>query len=216
MGVYRYGETGLLVDAADATAARAVATAALRELDGVVDAVPSAMSVLLRFADAGRLPEATRWLDAALRTGAGERESGRGRDAGQGARRPAVEIPVHYDGADLDAVADACGIGREEVVRRHTAPTYLAQFAGFAPGFVYLDGLDPVLRLPRRAEPRTRVPTGAVALAFDYTAVYPRTSPGGWHLLGRTDLVMFDADRERPALLEPGDRVRFVVVRVGP
>lgn len=125
-----------------------------------------------------------------------------------------VEIPVAYDGADLAEVAARCGLTPAEVVQRHTAPTYTAAFAGFAPGFVYLEGLDPALVLPRRAEPRTRVPAGSVAIAADHAAVYPRESPGGWHLLGRTGAVMFDAEADPPALVQPGDRVRFVAVTV--
>jgi KipI family sensor histidine kinase inhibitor len=121
----------------------------------------------------------------------------------------AVELDVTYDGEDLAAVAEACGLTTDEVISRHSGATYRAAFCGFAPGFAYLTGLDPALELPRRASPRTRVPAGSVAIAADYSAVYPTTSPGGWHLLGHTDAVLFDADRDPPALIVPGATVRF-------
>jgi len=126
---------------------------------------------------------------------------------------PVLEILVHYDGADLEAVARLSGLSAAEVVARHCAPVYTVAFCGFAPGFAYLAGLDDALRLPRRAVPRTRVPAGSVAIADRYTAVYPHSSPGGWNLLGRTDAVVWDAEREPPAMLAPGGRVRFVPAR---
>jgi KipI family sensor histidine kinase inhibitor len=98
----------------------------------------------------------------------------------------------------------------EELVRRHTAPLYDVAFLGFVPGFPYLTGLDPALRLPRRAHPRTRVPAGSVAMADGYTGIYPQETPGGWHILGRCAARLFDAARAQPALLMPGDRVRFM------
>jgi KipI family sensor histidine kinase inhibitor len=124
-----------------------------------------------------------------------------------------VEIPTRYDGPDLHEVAIATGLDAAEVVRRHSSVTYVAGFSGFAPGFAYLTGLDPQLRLPRRGSPRASVPPGSVAIADAYTAVYPRASPGGWHLLGSTHALLFDASREPPALIAPGTRVRFTPVR---
>jgi KipI family sensor histidine kinase inhibitor len=120
-----------------------------------------------------------------------------------------VTIPVRYDGADLTAVADATGLAPDEVVARHSAVEYLVYMMGFAPGFAYLGDLDPALQLPRRETPRTRVPRGSVAIAGLQTAVYPHETPGGWHLIGRTDLPLFDLERDPPALLRAGDRVRF-------
>jgi KipI family sensor histidine kinase inhibitor len=120
-----------------------------------------------------------------------------------------VTLPVSYDGPDLAVVAEATGLAVDEVVRLHAATVYTAAFTGFAPGFAYLTGLPEQLQLPRRAEPRTRVPAGSVAVADVYTAVYPRESPGGWNLLGTTDAVLFDPDRVPAALLPPGTRVRF-------
>jgi len=129
------------------------------------------------------------------------------------ARAPAgrdVEISVTYDGPDLPLVAQHAGVSVEEVVRRHRAAQHRVAFIGFAPGFAYLLGGDPALRIPRRDSPREHVPKGSVALAGEYCAVYPAASPGGWQLIGRTELTVFDpAAADRPALLEPGDTVRF-------
>jgi KipI family sensor histidine kinase inhibitor len=120
-----------------------------------------------------------------------------------------VTIPVVYDGPDLADVASRTDLSVEEVVRRHAAGEYVVAFCGFAPGFGYLTGLDPALCLPRRTVPRTRIPAGSVAVADRFTSVYPSNSPGGWHLLGRTATVMWDLERQPPALLAPGTRVRF-------
>lgn len=122
-----------------------------------------------------------------------------------------IEIPTIYDGPDLAFVADATGCSVDEVIALHAGVVYHAAFAGFAPGYVYCTGLDPRLRLPRRATPRTRVPAGSVAIADLYTAVYPQASPGGWHLLGTTHLELFDITRSEPSLIRPGDRVHFTV-----
>ncbi len=121
-----------------------------------------------------------------------------------------VEIPVVYDGPDLDAVATMLRLSRDEVVALHTGGLWTAGFAGFAPGFAYLTGADGRLSVPRRAEPRTRVPAGAVALAAGYSAVYPRPSPGGWQLIGRTEEPMWEITRDPPALVGAGQRVQFV------
>lgn len=123
---------------------------------------------------------------------------------------PIVEIPVVYDGADLGEVSAATGLSVAEVIALHSSATYSAAFLGFTPGWAYLVGLPPVLHLPRRSTPRTVVPAGSVAIASEFTGVYPTNSPGGWHLLGHTDAVMFDAGREKAALVMAGDRVRFV------
>jgi KipI family sensor histidine kinase inhibitor len=123
-----------------------------------------------------------------------------------------VQIPVCYGGAfgeDLDAAAAELGIAAAELMSRHSAATYTVAMIGFAPGFPYLLGLDPALALPRLAMPRTRVPAGSVAIGGAQTGIYPHESPGGWRLLGRTPLRLFDANRASPSLLAPGDRVRF-------
>lgn len=118
-------------------------------------------------------------------------------------------IPVSYSGPDLDEVCHRTGLSRDEVVHRHATVEYFVYLLGFVPGFAYLGDLDPALVLPRRAAPRTRVPAGSVAIAGAQTAVYPLDTPGGWHLIGRTDAVLFDPAREPAALLAAGDRIRF-------
>lgn len=123
------------------------------------------------------------------------------------------EIPVTYNGRDLDDVATAVGLSAEDVIERHLARTYSVDLIGFVPGWAYLSELDPALHLPRRAQPRPRVPAGSVAIAGAQTGVYPLVTPGGWHILGRTDFVMFDPARDPPAILRPGDDVRFVRAR---
>lgn len=123
-----------------------------------------------------------------------------------------VEIPVRYDGADLDEVSRLTGLSRDEVVALHTGTELRVAFCGFSPGFAYLSGLPARLRVPRRATPRTAVPAGAVALADDYTSIYPRRSPGGWQLIGHSSVRLWDETRREPALLTPGTRVRFVAV----
>ena len=165
---------------------------------GVTELVPAARTLLVRFdpgaTDAERLGAALRAVEFS---------------PGAPATGELVEIPVVYDGEDLDAVAAHTGLSRAEVVAAHAGADYVVAFCGFAPGFGYLSGLDERLHVPRRASPRTRVPAGAVAIADRFAAVYPRPSPGGWQLLGRTDLTLWDAERDPPALLVPGTRVRF-------
>ncbi|GAA0682489.1 allophanate hydrolase subunit 1 [Kitasatospora atroaurantiaca] len=126
---------------------------------------------------------------------------------------PLVEVPTAYDGADLPEVAALWDVSVEAAVRIHAAPEYRVAFCGFAPGFGYLTGLPARYEVPRRDTPRSSVPAGAVALAGPFTGVYPRSSPGGWQLLGRTTLALWDARREPAALLAPGVRVRFLPVR---
>ena len=124
-----------------------------------------------------------------------------------------VEVPTIYDGSDLVDVAATAGLSVVEVISLHSGTEYHAAFCGFAPGFAYLTGLPAPLHLPRRADPRPKVPAGSVAIAAELTGVYPTASPGGWHLLGHTDETMWDASRGRPSLIVPGDRVRFVPAR---
>ena len=124
-----------------------------------------------------------------------------------------VEIPVHYGGAqgpDLDALAQHAGLSIAQVVERHCAIEYTVAMLGFAPGFPYLLGLDPALAMPRLATPRTKVPAGSVAIGGAQTGIYPREGPGGWRIVGHTELMLFDATCESPSLLQPGDRVRFI------
>lgn len=126
-----------------------------------------------------------------------------------------VEIVVCYGGdcgPDLDAVAIRCGLSPEQVVQRHTQPEYTVAMLGFSPGFPYLLGLDPALATPRLATPRLRVASGSVGIGGAQTGIYPCDGPGGWQLLGRTPLTLFDARRDPPSTLLPGDRVRFVAI----
>ena len=168
----------------------------------VVDIVPAATTVLLIVGEAGEVAPVRRELPRL----AAAAEAG-----GQPVREPeTVEIDVCYDGPDLDEVAALAGLTPGEVVAAHTATSWRVAFGGFAPGFAYLVGGDERLRVPRRPEPRTTVPAGSVALAGEFSAVYPRSSPGGWQLLGHTDVVLWDTDRDPPALLRPGTSVRFV------
>lgn len=197
-----YGRTATLLEAADSAEAlrldRAVRAAGL---DGVVESVPAARTVLVIFADERSRATAQERLGQLAPTE---------KDAWQ---PQLVEVPTRYDGPDLDEVARLTGMSPEDVVARHTEMTYTVGFIGFAPGFAYLTGVAEELRVPRRASPRTAVPPGSVALAGELTAVYPRSSPGGWQLIGSTDLQMWDIERAAPGLLRPGDQVRFVEVR---
>ncbi len=136
--------------------------------------------------------------------------------AGAATAAAAIEIPVRYggaDGPDLAAVAEKLGLPPARVVDLHVGATYRVLFLGFAPGFAYLDGLPGELAVPRRASPRERVPAGSVGIAGPQTAIYPLSMPGGWQLIGRTDVRVFDATRPEPALLRPGSTIRFVPLR---
>lgn len=165
---------------------------------GVIDLVPAARTLLLTFDATTNRSD----LVAAV-TRAGAVESGAAPPVSE------VVIEVTYDGEDLAEVAELTGIPADEVVRRHQAADHVVAFTGFAPGFAYIAGGDPALVVPRRDTPRTRVPAGSVALAGEFTGIYPREGPGGWQLIGRTDSVLWDLRRENPALLTPGAPVRF-------
>ena len=120
-----------------------------------------------------------------------------------------VVIDTVYDGEDLAEVGELTGLGTDGVIAAHTGQIWTVAFAGFAPGFGYMVGENQLLEVPRRSSPRTAVPAGSVALAGNYSAVYPRRSPGGWQLIGRTEATLWDVDRDPPARLVPGTRVRF-------
>jgi KipI family sensor histidine kinase inhibitor len=190
------GDRGALIDVADSAAAISLAQALAGRAD-LVDVVPGHRTVLVTW-HAGPPPDLAELVTRAV-------EVGPAREAG----RP-FEIPVVYDGVDLDEVARIARLSPEEVVVRHAAAEYTVAFLGFAPGFAYLLGGDERLQVPRLAHPRERVAAGSVAIAGPYSGVYPGESPGGWRLLGHTPLVLFDPDRRPPALLACGDRVRFV------
>lgn len=118
-------------------------------------------------------------------------------------------IAVRYDGPDLEHVAQRCRLTVDDVITIHSAGTYTVDLLGFVPGFAYLSEVDARIQIPRRAEPRTRVPAGSVAIAGAHTGIYPLDTPGGWHVLGSTAIRMFDVTREPPALFAAGDVVRF-------
>ncbi|USX50406.1 5-oxoprolinase subunit PxpB [Lentzea sp. HUAS12] len=190
----RCGTDALLVEVDSLTEVAAV-RAALEKLDGIEELVPAARTVLVK----GALPavrEALRAVDLTKAPTTHPRE---------------ITIPVVYDGPDLDLVAETAGTTPDEVVKLHTDATYEVAFCGFAPGFGYLTGLPHPLQQPRLDSPRTKVPQGSVGIAGEFTAAYPRATPGGWRLIGRTEITLFDAKAETPALLQPGDLVRFVV-----
>jgi KipI family sensor histidine kinase inhibitor len=197
--VLPYGDRALLVEVADLAAVAAVRSALERSpLPGQRDLVPAARTVLVV------LDRAPSDLDVATL-----RRLPSGASVGGPAAAAAVELPVVFDGADLADVAELAGRTVAAVVATLTAVEFTVAFGGFAPGFGYLTGLPEDLHLPRRDTPRTRVPAGWVALAGPFAGVYPQASPGGWHLVGRTDAVLFDVDRDPPALLAPGTAVRF-------
>ncbi|MCW2604219.1 MAG: allophanate hydrolase subunit 1 [Pseudonocardiales bacterium] len=202
-----YGDRAVLLELADAEAVAALAAALLDgRPDGVEEIVPAARTILVRFdprrVTASHLAERLARINLAPIA-----EPARAADP--------VVIPVVYDGADLEDVARLADLSVDAVVQRHTAARYRCGFCGFAPGFSYLIGGDPVLRVPRLDEPRAQVPAGSVAIAGEFSAVYPVASPGGWRLLGRTDARMWDLARASPALLPPGTAVRFEAIRAG-
>lgn len=166
---------------------------------GALDVVPAARTLLIRVDHTvTSLPDLARAIRSAQP---------------RATPRPDLEtvvVPVTYDGDDLAEVTAITGLGRDGVVAAHTGQLWTVVFAGFAPGFGYLVGENGGLQVPRRATPRTRVPAGAVALAGEYSGIYPSESPGGWQLIGRTSITVWDLDRDPPALLRPGVRVRFV------
>lgn len=168
-------------------------------IDGIDELLPAARTLLVRYR-----PYATSAAQLAAQI-ASRPLTRNAQQAGT-----LVEIPVDYEGEDLDEVAAMLGMSRAELIACHTGSEYQAAFAGFAPGFAYLAGGDPRLNVARRATPRTRVPAGAVALAGTFSAVYPQASPGGWQIIGVTTEKMWDLDRAVPALVQPGFRVRFV------
>ncbi|QIK66795.1 5-oxoprolinase subunit PxpB [Nocardioides sp. HDW12B] len=199
------GPHGLLLElgsTAEVTAAYAGLDPVCRELAG--DVVPAARTIF--FDDVTDLDRLRELVGGGLDRVGGPAATGDS-DAGE------VEVPVRYDGEDLDDVARLWEMSRDEVVATHTGTAFVVAFCGFAPGFAYCTGLPERLHVARRPSPRTRVPAGSVGLAGEFTGVYPTASPGGWQLIGVTDLTLFDVTAEPPALLAPGTRVRFTEVR---
>lgn len=196
------GANSMLVELADLEASQALLAGLLADpLENVVELIPGARTLLVRYAH--DIPNAPALAASIRRKAAACVGVGRSRDA------DCLEIPVVYDGPDLDEAARFMGLGRTELIAAHAAATWTAAFCGFAPGFAYLTCEDPRFDVPRRASPRTRVPAGSVALGGRYASVYPQASPGGWQLIGTTELPMFDPQRSPPALIQPGRPVRF-------
>lgn len=207
--IYAFGDTALVCESAppatlDCQRRVWAAAQAARTWPHVLEVVPGMNNLTLVFdplaADRDALAEQLRaaW-DTAGDAPAPDRE---------------VEIPVRYGGTygpDLDVVAAHTGLSAQEVIERHAQAEYVVFFLGFQPGFAYLGGLDHALHTPRRAEPRVEVPAGSVGIGGAQTGIYPAASPGGWQLIGRTTVSLFDPARTPPALLQPGDRVRFTL-----
>ena len=199
-----YGDRALLLECGSTDEVLGCA-AALRAADiaGVTDIVPGARTVLVTLTDAT--------YQAATRTRLATVEFTAPADPVPPGDADVV-IDVVYDGADLADVAALVGMDTDGVIAAHTGTPWRVGFGGFAPGFAYLVGGDSRLSVPRRDQPRTRVPAGSVALAGEFSGVYPRESPGGWQLIGRTETVLWDIDRPLPALLAPGMWVQFRAV----
>ncbi len=198
--IHRAGSHDLLVDLPsldDVLALNSVLEAS--PLAGQKDILAAASTVLVKFDAAANAAKAAKLLPS-LQLGSAAAKTGK-----------LVEVPVHYDGEDLAEVAELTGLSIEAVITAHTSQRWTAAFGGFAPGFAYLRSENNLLNVPRRSTPRTKVPALSVALAGEYSAVYPRQSPGGWQLIGHTDVPMWDLDRENPALIRPQDTVQFTV-----
>jgi KipI family sensor histidine kinase inhibitor len=204
MRIMRAGRRAVLVELTDLPETQAAYRDLVRRRDrgelgdarDAIDVVPAARTVLIDGVDAAAVTAAlTSWTPPPPSTGA---------------EGPLVEVPVRYDGPDLAEVAARWGVPETEVARAHAATEFTVAFCGFSPGFAYLSGLPPHLHVPRRTTPRERVPAGSVGLAGPYCGIYPTASPGGWQLIGSIRLALFDLDRQPPALLAPGTRVRFV------
>ena len=202
--IHDYGDRALLLDCGSTDEVLA-ASAAIRDagLTGVLDIVPASRTVLVTLAEPSQQATARQRLARLAIEPAGATPPDGDAD---------LVIDVVYDGADLADVAQHTGLSVAAVVDAHVATPWRVGFGGFAPGFAYLVGGDPRLAVPRRAEPRTRVPAGSVGLAGEFSGVYPRESPGGWQLIGHTDAVLWDIERTPPALLMPGMWVRFRAV----
>jgi KipI family sensor histidine kinase inhibitor len=191
-----YGDRAVLLECADLTEALSVQPLIKARLEQVIEIIPGARTLLLRLSEP--LAPADR---KTLLTMPGQHQDVHDQE-------PLV-IEVEYSGSDLEEVGRLTRLTAEDVVAAHTGQLWTVAFCGFAPGFGYLRGEDDRLRVPRRTTPRTAVPAGAVGLADEWSGIYPRSGPGGWQLIGRTDAPLWDLDREQPALLQPGMRIRF-------
>ena len=199
--VFDYGDQALMLQCGSTAEVLAwVDALGAARLPGVLDIVPAARTVLVKL-DSPRLQGVTHQRLRRMRVTPGD-DAPADSDAD-------VVIDVVYDGPDLAEVAEHAGLSTAQVIEAHTTTPWRVGFSGFAPGFAYLVGGDGRLRVPRRSEPRTSVPAGSVALAGEFSAIYPRQSSGGWQLIGRTDAVLWDLERPNPALLTQGMWVQF-------
>jgi inhibitor of KinA len=214
MRIEPLGDSGLLIRVVEEfdpeksldAVLRAARTLEHAAIPGVVELVPAYTTVGV-FIDPACTDEFDELQASIERALARESES-----MGEVTDRPIIELPVCYENefaADLDEVAGHSGLSPDEVVRRHSEAVYRVSCVGFTPGFAYLSGMPPELATPRRASPRKEVPAGALAIGGTQTGIYPRKSPGGWNIIGRSPLRFFDVERNPPALLQAGDRVRF-------
>jgi len=209
--ILRYGAHALLVECADLAEVTALYAELTRRRDAgtlppLDDIVPAERTILIDgLADAATLnalaADLPTWQLSAEPLALGDSK--------------VIDIPVRYDAPDLAEVAAAWKVPESEVAAIHSAHEYRVAFCGFTPGFAYLVGLPEAYHLPRRPTPRVSVPPGSVAVAGPYTGVYPRSSPGGWHLIGTTEADLWDLARDEPALLVPGSTVRFIPVASG-
>ncbi len=184
----------------------AAATIRREKIEGVEDVVPAYLALTVFYDSLNRT-----YADMSAQLLKVCEGVGGTAESGTDAREHVIR--ARYDGIDLESVATSTGLSAEEVIKRHTARTYSVDLLGFVPGFAYMSELDESLYLPRRPQPRPRVASGSVAIAALQTAVYPLETPGGWHIIGTTDVVMFDPTRSEPALLRAGDTVRFERVK---
>jgi KipI family sensor histidine kinase inhibitor len=197
-----FGDTALLVEVEGLPEVLSLAAAMRAERPPeVVDVIPAARTVLLVANAPAYVAQLVQWVTTLSSTTLSDQPS-----------VEEVKLDVTYDGPDLAEVSRLTGMSEDDIVAAHTGTPWRIAFGGFAPGFAYLTGGDPRLAVARRDEPRTSVPTGSVGLAGEYSGVYPRASPGGWQLIGRTEAPLWDPERDPPALLVPGGTVRFRAV----
>ena len=215
MRIEPLGDSALIVrltDHFDPETSLDAVIAAVRQIEaaaipGVIELAPAYTTLAVFFdpARTGSFDELKTTVEHALQTSL---EPARPRAGGESV----IEVPVCYEdefAPDLNDVAQHTGLSQDEIIRRHADATYRVACVGFTPGFPYLSGLPPALATPRHASPRKEIPAGAVAIGGTQTGVYPRKSPGGWNIIGRTPLQLFDVERESPALFHTGDQVRF-------
>ena len=198
------GRTAVLVELDDAGQRRRLHRALSdHPAEGTVDLVPAQTTVLVQVESADLLPGAVAHVQDLLAGGLDAVE--------EGSREP-LPVPVRYDGLDMSDMADLLDMTTDELVKHHSDQLWTVEFAGFMPGFGYMSGVDWPYRIPRRSSPRTRIPPGSIALADGFTGAYPQASPGGWQIIGTTEMTLWDENADPPALLLPGAVIKFEAV----